>query len=400
LVIITYEIELRGKMANPEQTKIMLAATPPMGWNSWNQFGAHIHEDLVKGTAEAFISSGMLDAGYNYVVIDDLWHGGRDENGRLFPDPVKFPHGIKALADYVHSLGLKFGIYSDAGTKTCAGCPGSRGFEELDAQTFASWDVDYLKYDFCYTEDNRAYAERAYTAMGSALQATGRPIVFSVCEWGHHSPWLWAKKAGGHLWRTTGDICDSWKDGSVTWCSGVESIGFEQQRGLEVYAGPGHWNDPDMLVVGLYGKSKTIPGAGCTDNEYRSHMSLWCLLAAPLMVGCDIRTMNPVTRDILMNREIIALDQDVLGKQGYRACRVGRSEVWKKTLVNKALGVGIFNRGDTPQTVTVHWSDLEISGHYQIRDLWEHLDTGESDSSYTTEVEPHGCKVLRLSPEG
>jgi alpha-galactosidase len=375
-----------------------MAETPPMGWNSWNQFGNHIHEDLIKETAEAIVNSGMSVTGYNTIVIDDLWHGGRDENGRLFPDPMKFPHGIKTLADYVHSLGLQFGMYSDAGTRTCGGRPGSQGFEEQDAQTFASWDVDYLKYDFCYTEDTRAYAERAYSTMGKALQATGRPIVFSICEWGHHRPWLWAAKAGGHLWRTTGDIFDSWRDGPELWAYGIDSIGFEQQRGLETYASPGHWNDPDMLVVGLRGQSKTISGAGCTDTEYRTHMSLWCMLAAPLMVGCDIRNMDPITKEILMNDEIIALDQDNLGKQGYRVCRQSRSEIWVKPLSVGELGVGVFNRGETAQSVTAHWSDLEIQGMYQIRDLWAHQELGTSNTGYTCQVEPHGCQVLRLSP--
>ncbi len=375
-----------------------LALNPPMGWNSWNQFGNHIHENLVKETAEAMVSSGLQDAGYRYIVIDDLWHGGRDEKGHLYPDAEKFPQGMKALADYIHSLGLKFGMYSDAGTQTCGGRPGSQGFEEIDAATFASWEIDYLKYDFCHTEDTRAYAERAYTAMGNALRATGRPIVFSVCEWGHHRPWLWAAKAGGNLWRTTGDILDSWKDGPELWAAGIDSIGFDQQRGLESYAGPGHWNDPDMLVVGLCGKSKTIPGAGCTDTEYRAHMSLWCMLAAPLMIGCDIRNMDAITREILMNKEIIGLDQDRAGRQGYRASRQSRSEIWVKLLMDGELAVGLFNRGEAEQTVTAHWSDLEIHGMYKIRDLWAHQDKSASDESIICKVEAHGCVIFRLTP--
>src|SRR5512138_2511170 len=234
----------------------MLAATPPMGWNSWNMFGATVDAQIVKETANAFVSSGLRDAGYEYVVIDDHWHGGRGEDGRLFPDPQKFPEGMKSLSDYVHSLGLKFGIYSDCGPLTCGGRPASMDHEEIDAQTFADWGVDFLKYDWCHAEDTRANAEYRYSRMSKALQATGREIVFSICEWGHHSPWVWGARAGGQLWRTTGDIGDCWYNVIAKWGGvlyGIDTIGFDQQRGLEAYAGSGHWNDADMLVVGLRG---------------------------------------------------------------------------------------------------------------------------------------------------
>ncbi|MGQ0603352.1 MAG: glycoside hydrolase family 27 protein [Anaerolineales bacterium] len=369
-----------------------LTPTPPMGWNSWNQFGQHVSEAVIKETAEALVKSGLRDAGYTYVVIDDHWHGSRGADGRLYPDPEKFPNGMRAVADFLHARGLKFGIYSDAGEKTCGGRPGSLGHEDIDAQTFAEWEVDYLKYDWCFAPDTRNSAEALYGKMGRALQATGRPIIFGLCEWGHHRPWLWGRAVGGHLWRTTGDIEDSW--------ASFESIGFEQQRGLERYAGPDHWNDPDMLIVGLNGQSRTIHGPGCTEAEYRTHLSLWCLLAAPLMIGCDVRALTEATKAILLNREAIALDQDPLGEQGFRVSRYSLCETWKKPLRGDALAVGLFNRGPHRATVGAHWSDLEINGRYWVRDLWEQRDLGIFDDQFSAEVSPHGCVLLRLEPEG
>jgi alpha-galactosidase len=261
--------------------------------------------------------------------------------------------------------------------------------------------VDFLKYDWCHAEDTRANAEYHYGKMSAALRATGREIIFSICEWGHHRPWMWGAKVSGQLWRTTGDIGDSWYNVIASWggiLCGIESIGFEQQRGLEAYAGPGHRNDTDMLVVGLRGRSKEINGAGCTDAEYHTNFSLWCMLAAPLMIGCDVRSMDDVTHAILTNHEVIAIDQDALCQQGYRTSRNGMCEFWKKPLADGHLGVGIFIRGDKTRTVPVHWSDLEISGKYQVRDLWAHADMGIFDSSYSAEVEPHGSVLLRLTP--
>ena len=373
-----------------------LALTPPMGWNSWNEFGPRINEDLVKEIAQGMVDTGMQAAGYEYVVLDDLWHGGRGQDGRLFEDAQKFPHGMQALGDAIHALGLKFGIYSDAGTKTCGGMPASLGYEEIDAQTFADWGVDYLKYDYCYAPEDGGTARQLYGKMGAALKATGRPIVFSICEWGVRRPWLWGQQAGGQLWRSTGDIWNGWGMGPMSWNLGIDYIGFDLQRGLEAYAGPGHWNDPDMLVVGLTGQSN-IAGPGCTLTEQRTHFSLWCLLAAPLMTACDLRSLDAATLAILTNREVIALNQDPLGKQGYAVLRAGK-EVWKKPLQNGDLGVGLFNRGIQRITITAHWSDLEISGKYKVRDLWQHADLGEFEGGYSAEVEPHGCTVLRLSP--
>jgi alpha-galactosidase len=379
-----------------DDPRASIAATPPMGWNSWNAFGKQVNEQVICQTADTLVSSGLREAGYTYVVIDDHWHGGRDDHGVLFPDPIKFPSGVAALAEYVHARGLKFGIYSDAGEKTCGGEPGSLGFEEIDARTFASWGVDYLKYDFCFTQDDRATAERLYRKMGTALRQTGRAIFFSICEWGHHRPWLWGREAGGHMWRTTGDIWDGWRDGPHVTQNGIDSVGFEQQRGLEAYAGPGGWNDPDMLVVGLRGRG-AIGGPGCTDVEYRTHFSLWCLLAAPLMIGCDLRSLDAASFEILSNPEMIVLDQDPLGKQGSRVCRLGRGEVWVKTLANGDLGVGAFNRDDVTKVVNIPWSDLEIEGKWHARDLWQHADLGVCEDLFSIELESHACCMLRLS---
>lgn len=378
--------------------KNLLAATPPMGWMSWNLLGKDVNEHIIKETADAMVQSGMQALGYEYVCIDNHWPGGRDESGALYPSPEKFPNGIAALADYIHARGLKLGIYSDAGVKTCGGCPGSEGYEEIDARTFAAWGVDYLKYDWCNTADTRENAERLYSKMGAALRATGRPIVFAICEWGHHRPWVWGPKVGGQLWRTFGDIWDAWGDGSESWQSGIDTIAFEMQRGLEAYAGPGHWNDPDMLIIGLRGKG-FAQGGGCTDTEYRTQMSAWCMLAAPLMASCDLRSMDTATRDILMNPEMIAVNQDPLGKQGYRVYRSGKTEVWKKSLQNGELAVAMFNRDETARMVNVPWSDIEISGRYHARDLWALADLGILESMYSQEVEGHGSVVLRLAPE-
>jgi alpha-galactosidase len=378
--------------------KDLIAATPPMGWNSWNAFGKQINEQVIRQTAKALVSLGLRQVGYTYLIIDDHWQGGRDKFGNLYPHPDKFPSGMPALADYIHSLGLKFGIYSDTGLKTCGGEPGSLGYEEQDARTFASWGVDYLKYDFCFTRDDRATAEQLYRKMGKVLRQTGRPILFNICEWGHHQPWLWARQVGGHTWRTTGDIWDGWKDGPHISQNGIDSIGFEQQRGLEAFASPGGWNDPDMLVVGLHGRG-AIGGPGCTDEEYRIHFSLWCLLAAPLVIGCDLRNLDAISLEILSNPEVIALDQDPLGKQGSRICRLGRCEVWSKPLSNGDLGVGIFNRDDITRELNVPWSDLEIEGNWRVRDLWQHADLGVYEAQITIQLESHSCRILRLSPE-
>ncbi len=370
-----------------------LAPTPPMGWNSWNKFGCNVSEDMIKSMADAMVKSGMKDAGYQYVVIDDCWQVSRDKDGNIVADAQRFPHGIKAVADYVHSVGLKFGIYSDAGTETCQGRPGGRGHEFQDARTYAAWDVDYLKYDWCNTGTQDAPA--SYSTIRRALDASGRAIVLSICEWGSHKPWLWGAEVGGNLWRTTDDIQDRW-GGKQKWpdggcCSnGVLSI-LDEQVGLQSYAGPGHWNDPDMLEVG---------NGGMTDTEYRSHFSLWALLAAPLMAGNDLRSMSPATREILTNKEVIAVDQDPMGKEGTRVRKDGDLEVWAKQMQDGGRAVILFNRGAAEQQITASWEDLGYPAHLSAaaRDLWQHKDLGRFTGKFTAAVPSHAAVMVTVKP--
>jgi alpha-galactosidase len=363
-----------------------LALTPPMGWNSWNTFQTHISETLIKETADAMIASGMLQAGYRYIVIDDGWEAKeRDANGNLVPDPALFPSGIKALADYLHAKGFKFGIYNCAGTKTCAGLPGGRGHEFQDARLYASWGVDYLKYDWC--NHGTADSRETYKTMSDAIRAAGRPIVFSLCEWGNTKPWTWAKDIG-HLWRTTGDITDCY-DCQAVYAQGWKFI-LESQAGLEQYAGPGHWNDPDMLEVG---------NPGLTPAESRAHFSLWCMLAAPLMAGNDVRRMSPAVREILTNTEVIALDQDPLGKQAYRFMTQPSKQIWVKELSKGEWAICFFNSGDEPETLRIDWSNLGfLKGTYRIRDLWQKKDLGLTTSGFEAPVGPHDVVLVKLTP--
>lgn len=375
-----------------------LANTPPMGWNTWNKFACDVDEKLIRESADAMVSSGLKDAGYTYIVIDDCWHGQRDSLGFIHPDPQKFPSGMKALADYVHAKGLKFGIYSDAGSKTCGGRPGSRGHEYQDALTYASWGVDYLKYDWCDTEGLKA--EGAYMTMRDALFAAGRPVVFSLCEWGNNKPWEWAKDVG-HLWRTTGDIyhCFDCEKNHGTWSSwGVLKI-LDMQDGLRKYAGPGHWNDPDMMEV----------GNGMTAGEDRAHFSMWCMLAAPLMAGNDIATMSKETREILTNKEAIAVDQDPLGIQGFRFSSVDGLETWYKPLQNGEWAVCFLNRGNSPRKINVEWSKQAVKDDlsqretsfekntYKIYNIWTKSEIGTTKKPLAAEVAAHDVLMLRLS---
>src|SRR5712691_3565878 len=301
-----------------------LARTPPMGWNSWNHFGCDVSARLIRETADAMVASGMRDAGYRYVVIDDCWQVARDRQGRLVADSARFPGGMKPLADYVHSKGLKFGLYTDAGRQTCQGRPGTYGFEELDARTYAEWGVDYVKEDWCHAEGLDAPTQ--YAKFRDALAKAGRPIVFSICEWGSHHPWTWGPRTG-NLWRTTGDIGDDW-------ASIISRVDLSSQYALT--AGPGGWNDPDMLEVG---------NGGMTDDEYRAHFSLWAVMAAPLIAGNDVRTLAAATRDILENREVLAVDQDSLGAQGTIVWeRPPELQVWMKPLQDGSRAVVLLNR--------------------------------------------------------
>jgi len=370
-----------------------LAKTPPMGWNSWNTFRLDINEDLVKEVADLFVEKGLKDAGYQYVVIDDGWQIGRDENGNILHDNEKFPSGIKALVDHIHSVGLKFGIYSDAGYMTCGGFPGSLGYEYQDARTYADWGVDYLKYDWCHTGNQSA--PDSYRLMKNALVLAGRPIVFSICEWGVSQPWTWAPEVG-NLWRTTYDIRPCWDCGEKVMSMGsmVENfIGFTKildlQVGLEAYSGPGAWNDPDMLEVG---------NGQLSYDENVAHFSLWCILAAPLMLGNDIRTMSDEVFEIITNPEVIAVNQDPLGRQGRKVRDDGDVEVWSRELHDGGRAVVLFNRSESEVEIGFHWYEVGLPQHlkYSVRDLWEKRDLGRFRDSYSDVVPPHGVKMIKL----
>jgi alpha-galactosidase len=387
VAVLFFSIQLLTAQTAP------LAATPPMGWNTWNKFQCDVSDELIRGMADALVKSGMKDAGYQYVVIDDCWQVSRDASGNIVADAERFPHGIKALGDYIHSLGLKFGIYSDAGSKTCAGRPGSLGHEFQDALQYAAWGVDYLKYDWCNTTTQDAKA--SYALMRQALDATGRPIVFSICEWGKAKPWLWGAEVGGNLWRMSGDIQDRW-DGKKEWspgdcCNyGVTAILDEE---AEIYSrgGPGHWNDPDMLEVG---------NGGMTDTEYRSHFSFWALLAAPLIAGNDLRNMRPEIKEILTNKEVIAVNQDPLGIQGNRVRKDGEKEVWVKQLKDGSRAVILFNRGASEDKVAFSWEDIGYPHHLSatVRDLWRHNESANVKGEFSASVASHGVVMVTVRP--
>ena len=374
---------------DPKRTANGLALTPPMGWNSWNKFACNVNEATIRATADAIASNGMKDAGYQYIVIDDCWHGARDANGFITEDKARFPSGIKALADYVHSKGLKFGIYSDAGAKTCGGRPGSQGHEYQDAIQYGRWGVDYLKYDWCSTGPRNA--EEAYALMADALRSTGRDIVFSLCEWGQNKPWLWASKIG-NLWRTTGDIWDSFdkQDKQHDWANNMVRI-VDLNEPLWPFAGPGHWNDPDMLEVG---------NGGMSTAEYRSHFSLWAMMAAPLIAGNDVAHMDEATRAILLNKDVIAVDQDRLGIQGRRVWKEGDLEAWMKPLSDGRRAILFFNRGTSAGTVSVDWEKLGYPAGLkaQVRDLWAHKALPAASGRINATVQPHDVVMLLVTP--
>jgi alpha-galactosidase len=363
------------------------AALPPMGWNSWNHFRDKVDDASVRAQAEAMVSSGMRDAGYTYINIDDTWEGERDAKGNIQTNS-KFPD-MKALADFVHNKGLKLGIYSSPGAKTCAKYEGSLGHEMQDAQTYAAWGIDYLKYDLCglnavmkaapTPEAAHQIMIDAYIKMRDALRSTGRPIVYSLCQYGVDAVWEWGASVGGNLWRTTGDISDKY--------ARMAEIGFGQ-AGLGRFAGPGHWNDPDMLEVG---------NGGMTTDEYRTHMSLWAILAAPLLAGNDLSTMKPETVALLTNKDVIAVDQDAAGKQGDRVSAEGPIEVWARTLADGSKAVGIFNRHQLPLTAHVDFRSLGYSGAVKAKDMWQGLDLGRIDLAYTVKVPAHGVVFLKVS---
>lgn len=371
-----------------------LALTPPMGWNSWNRFGCEVSETMIMQMADAMAANGMKDAGYEYIVIDDCWQIDRDSVGNILPDPERFPSGMAHLADYVHSLGLKFGLYSCAGSRTCQRRPGSRGYQFQDAHQYAAWGVDYLKYDWCYNEGQDA--EAAYRTMSDALKTCGRPIVFSICEWGQSKPWEWGEGIG-HLWRTTSDIRNIYQ-AEINWGGlGIVDI-IDRQADLWSYAGPGHWNDPDMLEVG---------NRGLTRDENITHFSMWAMLAAPLMAGNDLRDMDPEVLGILTNREVIAVNQDPRGNQAVKFLDMGEHEIWVKLLADRELAVCFMNRMDVPWILNYDWKRLNIyhrgavrfsEQEYEMRDLWKHENIGFTDNILHAEIAPHGVLLLRLKP--
>ncbi len=365
------------------------SSTPPMGWNSWNHFEAKIDDATVRAQADAMVASGLRDAGYRYINIDDTWEGTRDAQGAIHPN-AKFPD-MKALADYVHSKGLKLGIYSSPGAKTCANFEGSLGHETQDAQTYAAWGVDYLKYDLCSLgpsmqaagglEQAHAIELAAYEKMGAALKLTGRPIVYSLCQYGFYQPWRWGRSVGGVLWRTTGDITDKFPR--------MIQIA-ESQAGLSKFQTPGAWNDPDMLEVG---------NGGMNGIEYRTHMSLWAILAAPLLAGNDLTKMTPEALEILGNKGVIAIDQDPAGKQGDRVKQEGPLEVWARPLAGGAKAVGLFNLSDLPANMELKTADLGLKGKAAMHDVWADKDLGAL-ASYKVVVPAHGVVLLRLAKSG
>ncbi len=357
-----------------------LAPTPPMGWNSWNRFGPFVSERLVLETADALVESGMRDAGYRYVVIDDAWHESiRNDDGDLVENRWAFPRGIAWLADEVRRRGLKFGLYTCAGSQTCQGYPASRGCEARDARRFASWGVDLMKVDWCHTEGLDGPA--TYAAWSGAIRATGRPMLLSICEWGRARPWEWAPRLG-HLWRTSPDIQDTWESLTAT---------LDRQAELHPFAGPDHWNDPDMLEVG---------NGGMSEIEYRTHLALWAMLAAPLMAGNDLRAMSETTRAMLTAPEVIAVDQDPLGRQARRARSDGGRELWVRELSDGSRAVLLFNRGASSERIAVTWDEVGLDplASMVVRDLWDRREVTAQDEGYDWTVAPHEAVLLKVGP--
>ena len=375
-----------------------LAPTPPMGWMTWNMFKGDISEQLIKEIADAMVESGLRDAGYKYVFIDDLWQGGRDNRNNIIPDPKKFPNGIKALADYVHSKGLKLGIYSDAAQLTCGGCTASYGFEEQDARTFASWGVDYLKYDYCNAPEDSATARLRYKTMADALSKSGRDIVLGICEWGQRNGEEWCEHVGGQLWRTSSDVRDMWKDIVNQGGVGILDI-INVTAPLSKQVRHGQWPDMDMLVVGLNGKggpSSDLGGVGCTYTEYQTQMSMWCMMSSVLALSNDLRHLTPEDKRILLNKEIIAIDQDPLGKAAERVVNEAGHQVFVRPLANGSHAVAILNSGDKAQRLSVSFKQLGLTGKYTVRDVWQHRDIARGATKWRGKVQAHETKVFVL----
>ena len=374
-----------------------LAPTPPMGWMTWNMFKGDISEQLIREMADAMVESGLADAGYKYIFIDDLWQGGRDNHNNIIPDPKKFPNGMKAVADYVHSKGLKLGIYSDAAQLTCGGYTASYGFEEQDARTFASWGIDYLKYDYCNAPEDSATARLRYHAMASALQKSGRDIVLGVCEWGQRQCEEWCEEVGGQLWRTSYDVRDTWKAVEPGAMGIIDIINITAP--LAPYARKGQWPDMDMLVVGLNGKggpSSDLGGKGCSYTEYQSQMSMWCMLSSVLALSNDLRHLTAEDRRILLNRDLIAINQDVLGKAAERKVNAATYQIYVRPLADGSHAVAILNTADKRLSLTADFAKLGLSHQYSVYDAWQHRTIARKASKWKGNVEPHETKVFIL----
>ena len=395
-----------------------IALTPPMGWNSWNCFASAVSEDRVKRAADAMVKSGLINHGWTYINVDDYWQNHRDSKdptlrgpfrdarGRIVPNS-RFPD-MPELADYIHRLGLKAGLYSSPGPWTCGGCTGSWQHEKQDAQTYAAWGFDYLKYDWCSygsiasgkmtnvmnvplwgkTATNDAGAIYPYKVMGNFLRQQKRDIVFSLCQYGMAAVWKWGASVGGNCWRTTRDITDTWRS--------LSGIGFRQERAAP-FAGPGHWNDPDMLVVGEVGWGHLHPARLTPDEQY-THISLWCLLSAPLLIGCDLEKLDDFTLNLLGNDEVLAVDQDSLGREATCVAANGDTRIYAKDLDDGTKAVGLFNLAETPANVAVNWSDLKISGAQTVRDLWRQKDLGGFENEFAATVAPHGVVLVKIRP--
>jgi len=393
------EIEAENQLGKDSKEILLkigsgLALTPPLGWNSWNCWAKSVNESHIRAAAEAFVETGLIDHGWTYVCIDDTWEGSRDPETLRLTSNEKFPN-MKALGDFIHSKGLKFGLYTDVGYMTCQQYEGSRGYEFLDADTFARWGVDYVKADWCYAHGMRA--EASYKTLGLAIQATGRDMVYSVCTAGYSTPWQWGEKVGGHLWRTGGDIRDNWH-------SVYTRISEEHYR-LHDSAGPGHWNDPDMLVVGRVGWGPTLRDSELTANQQYSHISLWCLLAAPMILGCDLAQIDPFTLNLLTNDEVLAVNQDEMGNQAQRLIQTkDRWEVWSKDLADGSKAVGVFNLAPTERDetalreYTLDWNSIGLSGPQSVRDLWRQKDLGVIEDSCTVNLPEFSVCLMKIVP--
>lgn len=387
---------LSSLFTSAQTPRNQLTPRPPMGWMTWNLFQGNINEQLIRETADAMVEGGFRDVGYEYIFIDDLWQGGRDRQNNIIPDPEKFPNGMKALADYVHSKGLKLGIYSDAAQLTCGGWTASLGFEEQDARTFASWGIDYLKYDYCNAPEDSATARHRYRTMANALQNSGRDIVLGICEWGQRQCEEWCEEVGGQLWRTSYDVRDMWKDIVKEGGMGIIDI-VNVTAPLAKYVRPGQWPDMDMLVVGLNGTggpSSDLGGVGCTQTEYQTQMSMWCMMASPLAMTNDLRKVSEDDRRILLNPEIIAINQDVLGKAAERKVMNDNYQIFVRPLADGSHAVALLNTSEKPLTLTADFASLGFAGKYTVRDVWQHKDVARNASKWKERVMPHETRVF------